>query len=521
LPEERLAAIRTQIIQQVRLSLDESRGALTMWRGQRFAANHNWAHHSARGFAALALWGDSDSALQSGELQSWLDDALEDFWIVKQTHASDGAPLEGPTYQDYALRFYVDFIVQTETLLQMRESFFDDHLRALSARLFTLLPGATKSMVYADGYPDQWWGACSHFYRLAAHFQDGRLQRMGEVMAQCGDPNAGPTWRDFFGYDPDLVPTPLEALPLVHDMTDFGLYTARSSWDADAAFFGLRCGTASASSVVERFGYDFPEAHLYPSQGDFSFYIWSRPVIPGCEYAKTKLTRNHNLVVFAGRSTQTGNEVGQLGEGGTWFNAKASLDPDSDYARRARPARVISALHGANFHSYLCDLGGLYRLRDERVEGEVFFPEYFRRLIFLPAGAIAIVDHVRLPVPRSFAFRLLTVAEDLSNDPEGFHFSVGGVPARMDDYSPEQFPRFVRHEELATREPSFRHVALLQANDRTEAIFAIVLGIGPAVARYQLQLDQVGCSLSDRMGGNLLRFDWKQPERLLPRTIIV
>ncbi len=69
--------------------------------------------------------------------------------------------------------------------------------------------------------------------------------------------------------------------------------------------------------------------------------------------------------------------------------------------------------HAENFHHYLCDLGGLYRLRDERVAGGSFFAEYLRGVVYLPDGAVAVVDRVRTPVPRTFAFRLLSASEDL------------------------------------------------------------------------------------------------------------
>ncbi len=509
LPAEELDAIRTQIIANVRLSLDQTHGGLTMWRGQRFAANHNWAHHSARAFAALALWGESDPTLAPGELRAWLDDAMVNFWIVKQTHSNDGAPMEGPTYQDYAMRFYVDFCVQTETLLHLKESFFDEHMQKLSARLFTLLPGNRRSMVYADGLEADWWDACSHFRRLASHFQDERLQLVGHIMATCGDPRALPTWRDFFSYDPDLPCARQADLPLFHDMPDFGLYTARSDWGDSAAFFGLRCGPASAESVAERFGFDLGEGHVYPNQGDFTFHLWSRAIIPGCEYPTTKVTTNHNLVVFEGRDTQSGRLVGQVGEGGPWFNAQAAKDPDADYDQRQRTPRVVSRDHQNTHHQYLCDLGGLYRLRDERVAGGVFFPDYWRSITFLPDGAVAIVDRVRVPLERTVHFRLLTAIEDLGADAKGFGFTHSGVPARIDDFSPASWTRDVQKETLTTRAGTRPVVASLRADDVREAVFAVVIGIGPAAGRYRITPDSQGATLDDIVAGRpVLHLDW-------------
>lgn len=505
--EER-AQLRTMMVERVRVGLDEKRGGLTMWRGQRFGANHNWAHHSARAFAALSLWNEADPSVSPAELKAWLDDALVDFWIVKHTHADDGSPLEGACYQDYGLRFYVDFIVQAESLLKLHESFFEENLRQLWVRLFVLLPGGRGSMVYSDGFADQWWDSSSHFERLASHFRDPRLQLMGEVMRTCGDPRALPSWRSLFHYDPELKPARLEDIPLHGDLPDFGVYAARSDWTADAAFFGLRCGPVCAAGAARRFGHEFGEAHLYPNAGDFTFQIWSSAVVPGCDYAKTKLTRNHNLVLFDGRSRQAGRAVGQLGEGGAWFNSAGVTDPDSDYDHRQRSARVTHLVHGSGFHHYLCDLGGVYRLSDERMPDGVLFPDYWRSLHFFPEGGLAIVDRIRVPVARTCTFRLLTAVENLIVGENGFHFTVWGTPCRIEDYSPRPWIRSVHSEELPASGNQQRSVASLRAEHVREAVFAVLIGVGPAADRYRLAFDDQGYGVTTQGGATLHRVNW-------------
>ncbi len=137
-------------------------------------------------------------------------------------------------------------------------------------------------------------------------------------------------WRDLFVYDPTLAPARLEDQPLAYGLTDFGLYTARSGWEDDATFLGLLCGPASAESVARTMGEDFGEAHLFANQDDLVFYRGAVDVLPSCTYPTLKVTSNHHLVVFEGRDSQAGRLVGQLGEGGAWFNSQGPHDPDTD-----------------------------------------------------------------------------------------------------------------------------------------------------------------------------------------------
>ncbi|MBC8040819.1 MAG: hypothetical protein H7Y06_09770, partial [Opitutaceae bacterium] len=316
-------------------------------------------------------------------------------------------------------------------------------------------------------------------------------------------------WRSLLAHDPELVAAPIESLPLHHDFDDFGLYTARSGWDTDAAFVGLRCGPASAESATARLGFDFGESHLLPNQGDFSFFLWGKFILPGCEYPKLKLTSNHNVIVFEGRDTQAGRLVGQLGEGGPWFNAAGPTDPDRDYASRASTPRVLHREHTARYHHHLCELGGLYRLRDERAPDGVVFTEYTRSLVFLPDSAVAVVDRVRTPHPRTAHFRLLTALDRLTPDEHGFAFDLWGVPGRINDYSPVAFARTAAVEHLSAATNADQRVATLRAENVTEAVFAVVIGVG-AGTRYRIVTDARGYDLLDGDGDNAtaLRVNW-------------
>lgn len=503
--------IRARIIAQVRLALDENEGGFTMWRGQRFAANHNWAQHSTRALAALTLWGDTGADLAPGELQTWLDDAVENFWIVHHTHPDDGAPLEGAGYQDYGLRFLLDFADHAEDLLHLAHPFYDEHLRKLAARIHITLPGNRGAVVYADGLPNSWGTSSAYnFRRLAARFRDPRHQLIAHLLQTGLVYQHTLNWRDLFVYHPDIPTEHLDRVPVHGDMPDFGLFTARRNWNADSPFLCLRCGSASAASVAEKFGHDFGEAHVFPNQGDVMFYHGPHEVLPGCNYARLKLTSNHNLVVFDGRATQAGRTVGQLGEGGAWFNARALEDPSTDYALAARPGRVLTRGHAEHLHHYLCDLGGLYRLVDERVPAGYFFADYHRIVIFLPDGALALADRIRLPVTRSFSFRLLVASDDLRTTDDGFAFSVGGQPGRITDCSPHAHPRIARREKIAAFDTPPRGVATLRAEETREAIFANVLGVGDAASRYRLKVDDTGASLLGPGGEPLLYVDWPQ-----------
>jgi hypothetical protein len=314
-------------------------------------------------------------------------------------------------------------------------------------------------------------------------------------------PNERINWRNLFWKDPAVPPAVLAEQPTHYDADDFGLFTARTDWkDPRALFFGLRCGPAAGRSVRERYQEEIWSGHMYPEQGSFSFYKGHDALFPGVDYARTKLTTNHNLVVFEGRAQDRGKMVGQLGEGGPWFGL--------GYRNIERSAQVIEVRHEPGLHHYLCDLGGLYGLKDERVPSKTVFPEYHRGLTFFTEGALVVVDRIRTPVPRAPRLRLLTGGKTITEKDGIFSFVVGKTSAQIRNVSPTSVKLSTALETLPTWGNGNRAVAILEAPEAEEMVFAVVISLEGVGRRISVRQDPGGYTIQDGPSGKPVRVDW-------------
>jgi hypothetical protein len=429
LDAEHRARMRAYLLAMAAESFDFGNAEVNWIFGRQYVANHLWFNYMGRSATALALWAepDTDPAL----LRHYLEDAALQFWIVAHTQSPGGMPLEGFLYQDYGLRPLVDYLAFTEHALDWRVDLIDEPAhRNLGVRLHALLPGARGFMVSSDGNKEQYSGY-PFFYWVASRFGEPLSQTLADLMLDKARAQDKPDefvralqrsnrftrvngWRTLLYRDPDVPTVDKPSLPLHFTDTNLGLATARSGWHDDAAFFGLRCGPLSGVATSEAFGpllYVAVSGHCYPEQGNVMLQIGDADYLPNVEYSRTKLTSNHNLIVFEGRGEQQGRWVGQVGEGGAWLQGR-------QYLTFEREARILEERHEADRHYYRCDLGGLYRLSEGSAAGAATFPEYVREVTFLPRdGVVVIVDHVQLDQPRGFRLNLLTggVAATLSD----------------------------------------------------------------------------------------------------------
>jgi hypothetical protein len=409
--------------------------------GRQYVANHLWFNYMGRTVTSLALWGEK--GVDTAPLKQYLDDAARNYWIIAQTHSREGMPHEGFLYQDYGLRPYVDFLAITEPAMGWKYDLIDKPAnRTMGVRIHAMLPGERGFMVTSDARAEQFSGY-PFFYWVASRFEEPVAQALAQIMQRRALVNdmstevflreftrpVRPTdingWRALLWYDPNVKAADIAKLPTHFADTNMGFFTARSDWSADAAFFGLKCGTLSGKAVSEKFGRQYlgvaVSGHCYPEQGNFVLQIGTTDYLPNVDYSRQKVTTNHNLLVFAGREKQKDRWVGQVGEGGAWLMGPA-------YTQFQREAEVLEVRNAADHHYYLCDIGGLYRLEDSRAEGGVTFPTYRRELTFLTEGAVVIVDHVKLEQPRAVRLNLLTggVSGEVSGDEVGFVFKDGG-----------------------------------------------------------------------------------------------
>ena len=519
LPQSTLQSMRKYLVDLARWMRSDTNNSAWEWRGQEeWMANHKWFNYAALAMAAVVLWGETDAPLERGETKLWMDEAMEVFHVVQKTLGVDGAPLEGFLYQSYGNGPYFAFACIADQLTQCATPMLDTpglRLQGL-ARLHCKLPGNAGFLSWADAYPKVCSGApylrcvASRFKdgysQLAANLLDAQVKRLEALNAAKGTSTAKRRndWRNAFWYDSSVPPARLETLELHHDFQDLGLHVARSSWSEDATFFAIKCGHVSGTTVGKIWGKTLTSGHTQPDEGMVQFYCGEQAILPAANYAFLKLTSNHALTVVEGRAAQDGFFVGQVGEGLRWFGGDQTLV--------RQDARVLSIEHAAAYHSYLCDLGGLYALADERVDDGVIYPRYLRRVVYFPAGVVVIADRLEVEVPRSFQFRLPTLAQRLEVTTQGFVGEVGEVPLKILDFSPREYQRGVVTETLcsfrdAMADSPERLTAVLRAQSVRRAQFVVALGVRGAETGIEISGDDEEVVI-EGIAGDPLRFGW-------------
>lgn len=508
LPAATKIRARQHLVAMSRYMRSPANTSARQWRAQQFLANHNWFNYAALALSAAVLWGDT--SLAPDEQKTWMDEAMQNFWLVRKTMSTDGAPVEGYFYYSYGAQAYSTFATIAEQLTDSVPFDEGDAIERQSTRLYALLPGDAGFFAYADSYARSFLG--SHFYRrIASRFRDDKAQLLAGVMESNAKRSADlkpggerRNWRNLFWYDATVPEAKRSDLEPVHDWPDLGIYSARSSWtDPNASFLGFKCGPAAGKTATALWGTKLVSGHIHPDAGNFVFYRGPQGVIPEAGYARSKLTSNHNLIVVEGRGAQAGKYVGQLGEGARWFS--------SDIQKSRAQATLLATEKTPSHSSYLCDLGGLYLLKDERYTGGQYFTRYLRSLTYLPSGAVVLVDRIETPLPRTFHFRLLTTGRDLSNSGRTFDFTLAGVPARIVDSSAQTWSRSTAREMLPVygnpERDAFRNVITLTARNQTRAIFAVVLGVDGSEKSISVEADARGITIR-QAGGKTIRSEW-------------
>lgn len=509
LPADTKSRTRQHLVAMARYMRSPVNASARQWRARQFLANHNWFNYAALALSAAVLWADADGPLTPDEPKTWMDEAMQNFWLVRKTMGTDGAPVEGYFYYSYGAQAYSTFATIAEQLTSVP---FDagDAIERQSTRLHALLPGDAGFFAYADSYARSFLG--SHFYRrIASRFLDQEAQLLAGVMEKNAKRSADlkpggemRDWRNLFWYDATVLEAKRSDLETSHAWPDLGIYSRRSSWtDPNASFLGFKCGPAAGKTATALWGTELISGHIHPDAGNFVFYRGPQGVIPEAGYARSKLTSNHNLIVVEGRGAQAGKYVGQLGEGARWFS--------SDIQKSRAQATLLATENTPSHSSYLCDLGGLYLLKDERYTGGQYFTRYLRSLTYLPSGAVVLVDRIETPLPRTFHFRLLTTGRDLSNSGRTFDFTLAGVPARIVDSSAQTWSRSTAREMLPVygnpERDAFRNVITLTARNQTRAIFAVVLGVDGSEKSISVEADVRGITIR-QAGGTTIRSEW-------------
>ncbi|HEY3121827.1 MAG TPA: DUF4962 domain-containing protein, partial [Vicinamibacteria bacterium] len=285
--------------------------------GKRFAftQNHDFIPTAGLAVAALALMGESPEA------ERWAALARAHHHRALSLLSPDGYYYEGFEYWIFAAPWLVHFADAWEhatgeaawemgpfrgwgayvahSLLPDGQNVFDfgdvwegPLTRARGGKEYArVFPGGTLQSNY------------NVLYRVASRFRDPVTQAVADRLRGFGHSNLEEHWT-LLWRDPDLVPAPIEQLPLHQEFADSGVVFHRTSWDRDATAFAVKAGPPEGHRALQ-LQPRVPEwepstGHAHPDAGSFIIWGGGRYLTGDTGYAGLPLARHHNTVTFGG-----------------------------------------------------------------------------------------------------------------------------------------------------------------------------------------------------------------------------
>ncbi len=299
--------------------------------------NHNYVNVGAMAIAGVALYGEDKRAAK------WLKEAERNFDAVLSLLSPDGASHEGISYWSYGtlwLLNYYSALAPAQGYEKVRSSGFLKNTARF--RLYASLPGFQYNVDYADSLLIDYYGPGAFLRCLASIFNDGHAQWLAsEIEGKRRKRTI--LWQDYIWYDPDIKPVSPSDLPLYGWFDNLGILLSRSSWDDDAFLVMFKAGPPQGYLALSRGVY--PGSHIHPDEGSYSMWVGRKAIVQDDSYVLKKLSSSHNLLTF--------NNLGQLGEGGTWF-----LQYDYKKSKGAIPRARFKS--GDNYQAVELELSGLY-----------------------------------------------------------------------------------------------------------------------------------------------------------------
>ena len=284
---EETRSIRSKLVAQARLMKPKP------VHGDRWPANHNHVEHVGLAAAGLALFDEVPEAAE------WIRQSHLVFRVMLRMSGTDGGSTEGHQYWAYTTEAFLRYAELARDLPGV--SLYDhEWVRAVpDFILHSTLPGFTGQdcvMSYGDSHREYSSHGPTHIlFRLAAEYRNKHAQWLAlEMQRRRVGRDAYCTWANLLWYDETLQPVPPSGLPLYHDFTDIGWFTARSGYDEDAVMVGFKCGPMHGHKAQENYDKNRGVAHEIGGGHDHpdvnSFQIIARrkwlAIDPGYERAK-------------------------------------------------------------------------------------------------------------------------------------------------------------------------------------------------------------------------------------------
>ena len=340
------------------------------WWAVRYLQNHNYHNAMSIAVAGMALFGEEEAA------GTWMVAADENFDRVLSLLSPDGASHEGISYGRYGMEALLKYFSATALLSGfdrvLSNPFFQN---SVAYRLHASLPGYRYNADYADSSSTEYNSSGSVLRGLAGIFKDGYAQWLAERIDGARGSATKYSWLDLLWYDETVASMAPDSLPTYRYFDNLGIFISRSDWTNDAVWCLFKAGPPQGK-LAESMGV-YAGSHIHPDEGTFMLWSQGEWLVHDDGQNHMKRTESHNLLLF--------NGIGQLGDGGEWFN--------SDAIAATRGTAEISHVDLTDGYQYLvADLEHIYR-------PEADLKKWQRSFIFLADGFVIIKDDVALNVP--------------------------------------------------------------------------------------------------------------------------
>ncbi|MFD2332792.1 Ig-like domain-containing protein [Cohnella sp. GCM10020058] len=343
---------------------------------------HNIMHVLVSGLAAasLAIYDEEPEAVD------WFGYSLSAFAAIEDWMPADGASYEGFAYWQYSMEWTIKFAKLAEKFVGsaiLQNDFYKNSSKYVAYSMLSengwTPTGSFLNLADNEGY--NYYGPDYLMRVIAAENRDGLAQWMADRIDSKNVGNSASRWLGILYYDPTVAATPVSAQPTLHLFDNLGLAVSRSDWSGDESIVAFKSGPPMGHKDLSMDGF-FGGGHQHPDANHFLVYANGEYLIRDDGYAD-KLTSNHNTLLV--------NEIGQIGEGGTWFDSVASKTARSD-------ADILKAESNPTFDYMVGEAAGTY-------PADLGLEKYERHLIFLKPNLLIVVDDIETSQPQNLELR--------------------------------------------------------------------------------------------------------------------
>lgn len=315
LSESESKAVFEKIQHHAQIIYDYRRDTYGKGWSTNFYQNHNWINMTGLAAAGYVLGKEAKEYLVYAEA------AKENFSRVFSCLAEDGSNYEGVTYWRYGgmwLFVYAHLLKQQEGFDYFRQN---SYLRnTFYYRLYQACGDFKQQLNYGDCH-DRYSGhtACVYF-KTAEEYGDGYAQNLGNMvvdeflMEEAANSKVKPgilpeAVFEFLWYAPEVPEKEFSDLPLTCYFDDLGLLAVRSSWEADAKVFTIKCSPPGGKKQWEK-GWQilrnenidlFSLSHHHPDNLSYIFARGSNYLTCEDGYNRNLMADNHNVLLVDGQ----------------------------------------------------------------------------------------------------------------------------------------------------------------------------------------------------------------------------